>query len=101
MEYSLHDLVQNKNVTIHVTRLKIFEHDPARHIPLEIAAKDYEEDEVEKIIRHTGDPKRKSSLDFLVRWLGYDEMKTYGYHGLHYEITLHFIHTYATTEWKN
>ena len=72
-EYTLHDLVQNKNVTVHVTRLKKFEHDPARHIPLEIAAKDYEEDEVEKIIRHTGDPKRKSSLDFLVRWLGYDE----------------------------
>ena len=72
-EYTLLDLVQNKNVTVHVTRLKEFEHDPARHNPLEIAAKDYEEDEVEKIIRHTGDPKRKSSMDFLVRWLGYDD----------------------------
>ena len=72
-EYTLHDLVQNKNVTIHVTRLKNFEYDPIRHNPLEIASKDYEEDEVEKIIQHTGDPKRKTSMDFLVRWLGYDD----------------------------
>ena len=26
-EYTLHDLVQNKNVLIHVSRLKKFEHD--------------------------------------------------------------------------
>jgi hypothetical protein len=72
-EYTLHDLVQNKNVTIHVTRLKEFEHDPKHHTPLEIASKDYEEDEVEKIIQHTGDPNKKTQMDFLVRWLGYDE----------------------------
>ena len=72
-EYVLHDLVQDKQIPIHVSRLKKFEHDPRHVDPLAIAAKDYEEDEVERILDHKGDPKRKSSLDFLVRWLGYDE----------------------------
>ena len=72
-EYLLHDLVQDKQIPIHVKRLKKFEHDPIHVDPLAIAAKDYEEDEVELILEHKGDPKRKSSLDFLVRWLGYDE----------------------------
>jgi len=72
-EYILRDLVQDKNITVHVSRLKKFEHDPIIHNPLAIAAKDYEEDEIESIISHTGDPRRKASMEFLVRWLGYDE----------------------------
>jgi hypothetical protein len=72
-QYTLHDLVQNKNISVHVTRMKNFEHDPRRVDPLTIAAKDYEEFEIEKIIAHSGNPKRKSDMDFLVRWLGYDE----------------------------
>ena len=72
-EYTLRDLVQDKNISVHISRLKEFEYDPLHHDPLAIAAKDNEEDEVESIIRHTGDPKRKTSMDFLVRWKGYDE----------------------------
>ena len=72
-EYKLHDLVKNKDVNIHISRLKLFEHDTTRHNPLAIASKDYEEDPVEAILAHTGNPKRKTSMDFLVRWLGYDE----------------------------
>ena len=72
-EYTLGDLVQDKNISVHISRLKEFEYDPLHHDPLAIAAKDNEEDEVESIIRHTGDPKRKTSMDFLVRWKGYDE----------------------------
>ena len=71
-EYTLHDLVQNKNVLVHVSRLKKLEHDSRFVDPLAIAAKDYEEDEVELILEHRGSPKRKSDMDFLVRWLGYD-----------------------------
>ena len=41
--------------------------------PLAIAAKDYQEFGVERIIKHAGDVKRPSSLDFLVRWTGCDE----------------------------
>ena len=73
-EYTLRDLVQDKNISVHISRLKEFEYDPLHHDPLAIAAKDNEEDEVESIIRHhTGNPKRKTSMDFLVRWKGYDE----------------------------
>ena len=72
-EYIVHDLVQNKDIPIHVTRLKVFEHDPIRTDPLAIAAKDNEEDEIEFVITHSGDPKRKSDMDFKVRWLGFDE----------------------------
>ena len=72
-EYTLRDLVQDKNISVHISRLKEFEYDPLHHDPLAIAAKDNEEDEIESIIRHTGDPRRKTSMDFLVRWKGYDE----------------------------
>ena len=72
-EYLLLDLVQNKKISVHISRLKRFEYDPIHVDPLAIAAKDYEEDEVELILEHRGNPKRKSDMDFLVRWLGYDE----------------------------
>ena len=72
-EYLLLDLVQNKQISVHISRLKRFEYDPIHVDPMAIAAKDYEEDEVEAIIEHRGNPKCKSGMDFLVRWLGYDE----------------------------
>ena len=71
-EYILHDLVKNKNISIHVSRLKVFEYDPRRTDPLAIAARDNDEEEVESIINHSGNPKRKSDMDFQVRWAGFD-----------------------------
>ena len=71
-EYILHDLVKNKNIAIHVSRLKAVGHDPRRTDPLAIASRDNDEDEVESIINHSGNPKRKSGMDFQVRWAGYD-----------------------------
>ena len=65
-EYIVHDLVQNKDIPIHVTRMKVFEHDPKRTDPLAIAARDNEEFEIDFIVSHSGDPKRKSDMDFLV-----------------------------------
>ena len=72
-EYTIHDLVQDKDIKVHVSRLKHFDYEPQIDDPTAIAAKDYEEDEVESILAHQGDPRRKSSLDFLVRWTGFDE----------------------------
>ena len=46
-EYLLLDLVQNKQISAHISRLKRFEYDPLHVDPLAIAAKDYEEDEVD------------------------------------------------------
>ena len=71
-EYMVYDLVNNKAIPIHVSRLKDFVHDPKRTDPLTIAARDNDEDEVEAIIAHDGDPKKKSLMDFQVRWLGHD-----------------------------
>ena len=53
--------------------MKAFEHDPKRTDPLAVAARDNEEFEIDFIVAHSGNPKRKSEMDFLVRWLGYDE----------------------------
>jgi len=71
-EYILHDLVKNKNISVHVSRLKVFEYDPRRTDPLAIAARDNDEEEVESIIDHFGNPKMKSGMDFRVRWAGFD-----------------------------
>jgi len=38
-----------------------------------VAFKDIGEFGVESIVEHLGDPKRKSEMDFLVRWMGYDD----------------------------
>jgi hypothetical protein len=90
-EYKLHDLVKDKDITVHISRLKSFEHDSLRHDPLAIAAKDYEEEPVEAILAHNGNPKRKTSMDFLVRWLGYDESEDLWlpWSALHNNVALH------------
>ena len=51
---------------MHVTRMKVFEHDPKRTDPLAIAARDNEEFEIDYIISHSGNPKRKSDMEFQV-----------------------------------
>jgi Chromo (CHRromatin Organisation MOdifier) domain len=42
-------------------------------IPLDVARRDYMEFFVETIIDHRGNVKRKTDLEFLVSWLGYDD----------------------------
>ena len=68
-DYTVHYFTQNKNIKVHVSWLKHFDFEPLIDNPTAIAAKDYEEDEVECILSHHGDP----SMDFLVRWTGFDE----------------------------
>ena len=54
--------------------MHVFQFDPNRTDPETIARRDYESTfVVERIIRHSGDTKLRKSLDFLVRWEGYDE----------------------------
>jgi hypothetical protein len=76
-DYVLLDLVENKEKSnIHVSRLKQFEYDIATVNPVDIAVTDAGEHHVEAIVSHVwGDPqkKRKSSLDFEVKWTGYDD----------------------------
>ena len=72
-EYLLLDLVQHKQKSYHVTDLKPFIFDPLKTDPLDIARRDYLEFFIEKIIAMSGDVKRPSTLDFYVKWLGYDD----------------------------
>ena len=71
--YSLQDLVTNKLESVHVTQLRPFEYDPQRVEPRLIANKDQQMWEVEEIIAHRGNPKRRSSMTFRVRWTGFTE----------------------------
>jgi hypothetical protein len=38
-----------------------------------LARKDYLEFYIEKFIEMAGDPKKSSTLDFLIKWVGYDD----------------------------
>jgi len=53
-----------------IERLKKYVHDPARD-DLSVAAVDLEEFVVDSIVAHRGSPKKKSKMEFLVRWQGY------------------------------
>ena len=55
----------------HVSDIKPSLFDPLRVEPLDFARHDYMEFYIENILEHRSDLQRKSSLKFLVKWLGY------------------------------
>ena len=70
--YTLLDLVTNKLIDVLVHRIHPFRHD-ANHIgPKDAALRDNEEFHVGEILEHRGDPRFKSTLEFKVRWAGYE-----------------------------
>jgi hypothetical protein len=70
-EYVLLDLVTGKEKTFHVKNMRIFNFDPLKVQPLDVARHDYDEFFVEKVLRHKGDFRKVSTLTFEVRWLNY------------------------------
>jgi transposase InsO family protein len=72
-QYTLLDLTTLKEKEYHSTQLKEFIFNPARVAPLDVARKDYLEFFIEKILHHTGNTNRLSSLNFKVKWQGYDD----------------------------
>ena len=74
-EYQLFNLVNNeirKNVSVH--RLKSYNHDITIDIsPDQVAMKDKQYFEVEKILDYKGNEKKVSTLKFLTKWKGYDD----------------------------
>jgi hypothetical protein len=72
-QYTLLDLTTLKEKEYHSTQLKEFIFNPTRIIPLDVARKDYLEFFIEKILHHTGNTNRLSSLHFKVKWQGYDD----------------------------
>lgn len=71
-EYRLRDITVDKEYRVHISRIKPFYYDELKVDPFEIAAKDLDEETVEKIVDHTTH-RLKSRMEFKVRWLGYDE----------------------------
>ena len=71
-EYVLANLITHKYNSVHVQNLKIFNYDPSMGIPADTARRDYMEYFVEKVLGHTGDSKKPTSMSFHVKWLNYD-----------------------------
>ena len=72
-EYTLLDLIKNKEYRFHASNMKPFIFDPLNVDPQDVARRDYLEYFVEKILEHKKISKHKASLEFLVKWLGYDD----------------------------
>jgi hypothetical protein len=72
-EYVIANLITHKERSTHVKNLKIFHYDPAIGVPADTARRDYMEYFVEKVLAHSGDKKKPTSMSFHVKWLGYDD----------------------------
>jgi hypothetical protein len=73
--FELRDLITEKNIPFHVDRLRIFnkEVNITEEDLKELAAADKDEFVVEAIVGHRGTLNKRSSMEFRVRWQGYDE----------------------------
>jgi transposase InsO family protein len=71
-QYTLLDLITKKQKVYHISDMKPFRFDPARTDPQDVARHDYLEFFVEKILDHRGNLKLKSTIEFQIKWLGYD-----------------------------
>jgi hypothetical protein len=69
--YTVQNLVTNKLEDFHVTQLHPFNYDSETVDPRLVANKDQQVFDVECVVTHKGNVKRKSELTFLVRWKGY------------------------------
>jgi hypothetical protein len=72
-EYLLLDLITDKKEPYYVYDMRPFNYDPLLTNPLDIPRKDYLEFYIEKILDMAGDPKKCSTLDFLIKCVGYDD----------------------------
>ena len=70
--YFIEDLVLGKQIRTHVHNLRPFLFNPHGVNPIEVAQQNEQEFLFRDIIAHRGDHHRRSSMEFLVRWTGYD-----------------------------
>jgi hypothetical protein len=71
--YIIEDLVKGKQIKTHVHNLRPFIFSPTQVNPLDVAQQNEQEFVVDKILAHCGNHHRRSTMEFLVRWAGYDE----------------------------
>ena len=77
-------MATKKASSVNISRLEIFQHDPARVDPIAVAAKDNREFIVEAVLEH--DPiqqpaKNRKALKFLIKWKDYDASENIGWPG--------------------
>ena len=72
-DYTLENLVDNKVTHVHASKLRQFEFDPQYVDPREVAMKEQKVYDIERILSHTGNRNKHSSLSFRVKWVGYDQ----------------------------
>jgi hypothetical protein len=71
--YTIRSLVTKKDERIHVKELRQFIHDDDEQELYRTALRDHQDYFViEAILAHRGDVRYRTSLEFLVRWKGYD-----------------------------
>ena len=68
--YTVQNLVTFKNKDFHVLNLRPFRYDPTRTDPRQVANADQRVADVEAVLEHRGNVKRKSNMTFRVRWAG-------------------------------
>jgi hypothetical protein len=68
--YCCRDLINNKIIEVFIDRLKGYRAENDID-PKDLSMSDREEFYVESILDHRGDLKKKKSLEFKIRWLGY------------------------------
>ena len=72
-DYVLQDLVSFKEQTVNITRLSPFVYDPLHTDPRQIANKDQSAFDIEKVLTHRGNLNSKGTLEFLIKWVGFDD----------------------------
>lgn len=70
-KYVLQDLLSGKNFETHYTNLSPFNFDEERTSPTDVAMHDEQEFLIDRIVSHRGDRTRRSSMEFLVKWIGF------------------------------
>ena len=69
--YTLENLISHKSELVHITDIRPFNYDPNMTDPATVARKDIiSETLIERILEHSGDVKKRTTLDFKVRWEG-------------------------------
>jgi transposase InsO family protein len=71
--YTLQHLNVNKTFNVDTSKVRKFEYDPSHTDPAQVALADRQEFYVKAIHGVQGNPKRRSTLKFLVEWEGYDD----------------------------
>jgi hypothetical protein len=73
-EYLLYDSITHKEKPYHASDMKPFVFNPLQTDPLDTARREYLEFFVEKFLDMTGDPVKDTTLRFLIKWLGFNDI---------------------------